>query len=442
MSAIAGVLLDMGCLVSGSDIKESRYTKVLAKKGAKIFIGHDKKNISNQDTVVYSSAINAGNPEMKIALESGLSINKRAEILGMIANDMNFVAVAGTHGKTTTTSMISFILEKNDVDPTYLIGAELNEIGSNSRYGESGICVAEADESDGSLIYMKPKVAVVTNIEADHLENHGSLEVIEELFTDFLKAVPDNGCSVVCGDYENIRKATKDTSSKKIFYGIDPRNDITGDSIEFHNLNTSYRILIKGQEAGKVRLKVPGMHNIANSLAAIAVCLELGLELEKIINALAKFRGVKRRFEIIGQANGVTVVDDYAHHPSEVKATLKAARNGEWKRIVAVFQPHRYSRTKHLHHEFSNAFEEANSVVLTDVYGAGEQPIPGITGKTIVDSLLNYNARKEVVYLPHKVELGKYLKSKLSEGDLLLVMGAGDISSLCGEIIRELDRPA
>jgi UDP-N-acetylmuramate--alanine ligase len=432
MSAIAGVLLDMGHEISGSDIKESRFTKSLAKKGARICIGHSENNLGDSGTVVYSSAIREDNMEFVAAKKLNFEIKKRAETLAQIGNLMKFICVAGTHGKTTTTSMISFILEHSGKDPTYLIGAELNEIGSNSRYGKGGICVAEADESDGSLIYMKPLIAVVTNVEADHLENHGSLEALEKLFKDFMRPVPKN---IICGDSANLRKIAKELPSKNIFYGLNPDNEVTARSISFKDTNTSYSLVINGKEAGKVKLKVPGLHNVLNSLAAITVAIETGVELDKIINALSKFKGVKRRFEIIGKVDGITVVDDYAHHPTEVKATLMAAKNGAWKRIIAVFQPHRYSRTMHLHKEFADAFNDANLTVLTDVYGAGEQPIPGITGKLIADSVLNANPKKEVAYLPHKSEIVNYLKTKLSKDDLVLIMGAGDISTVGNEII-------
>lgn len=439
MSAIAGVLLDMGHPVSGSDIKESRYTKALQKKGAKIFIGHSASNIDGSGVVVRSSAIPGSNVELTEAGKKNLKILQRAEMLAEIAAGKSLIAVAGTHGKTTTTSMISTIMEKCDCDPTYLIGAELNEIGANSRFGKGKFCVAEADESDGSMMFLSPEKLVITNIEEDHLEYYGSLSKIESTFKEFINNLPADGCVISCGDEQNIRDIIKETGKNNIFYGLNENNQIVAKNIEPSKTGSTFEIYKDGGLLTSVKLNVQGIHNIYNSLAAFTVGMLCGIDESRISKALSAFKGVKRRFEVIGSRNDITVVDDYAHHPSEIKATIQAAKNGEWSRIVTLFQPHRYSRTKHLYERFGESFDDADVIVLSDVYGAGEEPIPGITGKLIVDSLLCANPRKNVAYIPGKQDIVDYLASILKKGDLLLVMGAGDISGLCKEMLLKLD---
>lgn len=457
MSAIAGVLLSMGHRVSGSDIKESRYTKILSKKGADIHIGHREENISCRNTntnlpdyVVYSSAISNQNCEMIKASELGLTIKKRAEVLAELTRNIadrnkelskgKFIAVAGTHGKTTITSMTSFVLSKCGIEPTYFIGAELNEIGANSNYGSGNISVAETDESDGSLMYMDPDIVILSNMEPDHLDFYDSYEQIEEIFKKFLNKLPvRDGLAVLCGDFENIRTISKKIKCKKIFYGLDEKNDIYAKDIELHGLSSSYTLVNNGQDIVRVKLKVPGVHNICNSLGVIGSTLSLGIDIDSICKALLKYSGVKRRFEIIDHIDDISIVSDYAHHPSEVDVTINAAKaTQKWNRIITVFQPHRYSRTKHMHNEFGKSFEMADVVILTDVYGAGEDPIPGVSGKLLTDSVLYNNPRKEVIYLPKKSDIISFLSEKLIPGDLLLIMGAGDIPIVADDICCNL----
>lgn len=440
MSAIAGVLLSMGHEVSGSDIKESRHTNYLAKRGATIFFGHKPENIQDCDVVVYSSAISENNVEFRHAKDQSLKIKQRAEMLSDVAGKKSLIAVAGTHGKTTTTSMISTILQEANEDPTYLIGAELNEIGSNSRYGEGRYCIAEADESDGSLMHLKPEVAVITNVEKDHLEFYGDIAGIESIFLKFINEnLSSEGYAIICGDEKNLLELSERFESRILTYGLSEHNDLRAEEVKLGDFSSKFKVIYKEEYLGEVFLRVPGMHNVYNSLASIGVALIAQINFSQIAKGLGAFKGVKRRFEILGSVEGVTVVDDYAHHPSEIAATLQAAKNGDWKRVIALFQPHRYSRTKFLAQDFDCCFEDSDIVLLTDVYGAGEEPIPGVTGKIIVNEVLRHNSGKHIAYLPRREEIINYLMPMLREGDLLLVMGAGDIFSVGQEIVFNLE---
>lgn len=441
MSAIAGVLLEMGYDVHGSDIKKSRHTKVLEKGGAKIFIGHKPDNINGADIVVYSSAISTNNVEFAQAKKLGLKIKKRAEMLSEIASHKSLIAVTGTHGKTTTTSMTSAIMVESGEDPMYLIGAELNEIGANSRYGKGRYCIAEADESDGSLLFLKPEILVITNIENDHLEFYGNISGIESVFLRFVNdRVAKDGFVVICGDEENLLNLSSGFKRNVVKYGMEEHNDLIAKDIRLGDFSSRFKVHLKGRFLGEVFLRVPGVHNVYNALASIYVGLISQIGFSNIAKGLGSFKGVKRRFEILGSVGGITIVDDYAHHPSEIKATLKAARNGEWKRIIALFQPHRYSRTKLLVDDFGSCFEDADMAILTDVYGAGEDPIPGITGKLIVNSILQSHPWMRVVYLPRMSEIASYLMPVVQPDDLLLIMGAGDICSIGQELVSNLEK--
>lgn len=441
MSAIAGVLIEMGYTVHGSDIKESRHTKALEKSGAKIFIGHKPDNINGADIVVYSSAISKNNVEFVQAKNLGLKIKRRAEMLSEIASQKSLVAITGTHGKTTTTSMVSAIMVESGEDPMYLIGAELNEIGANSRFGKGRYCIAEADESDGSLLFLKPEMLVITNIENDHLEYYGDVSGIESVFLKFVnERVAKNGFVVICGDEENLLKLSKGFKRNVVKYGIGKHNDLLAKDIRLGDFSSRFKVYYKGSFLGEIFLKVPGVHNVYNALASIYVGLISRISFGNIAKGLGSFKGVKRRFEILSSVSGITIVDDYAHHPSEIKATLNAARNGGWKRIIALFQPHRYSRTRLLAADFGNCFEEADIVILTDVYGAGEEPIPGITGKLIVNSILQSHPWMQVVYLPRMSEIINYLMPIIRQDDLLLIMGAGDIYSIGQELVSSLEK--
>lgn len=439
MSGIAKVLLEMGFSVSGSDLKASRYTRNLEGLGAKINIGHAVDNIDSPDVVVISSAIPERNVELARVKELGIPILARAEMLSQLARRKIAVAVAGTHGKTTTTSMISFILQQSEKDPTYLIGGELNDIGSNARYGSGDYCVIEADESDGSLMHLNPRVVVITNIDADHLDFYGSFSAIEKLFSKWLGKLPGDGLAVILGDDSNVQELAKVSGKPFISFGLNRSNDYYAENIFFDRFGSRFQIFSsKSGLMGDITLKVPGLHNVLNSLAATAFCLSAGLEFSQIENALTNFNGVKRRFQLMGKRQDVVVIDDYAHHPTEVMATLNAAKLGGWKRVVCVFQPHRYSRTKFLYKEFGRAFSEADLMVMTDVYGAGEEPMPGVTGKLLVDAILEDNPHKNVIYLPKKMDIRDYLAAVVRKGDLVLTMGAGDIWTVGDELLNHL----
>ena len=429
MSAIAKVLIEMGHQVSGSDLKESRYTKVLSEMGANITIGHDEKNSMGAEWVVISSAIPERNPELKLARKENIKVLARAQMLNQICSQKNkTIAIAGTHGKTTTTSMTALILERANLDPTFLIGGELNDIGSNAKYGSGEICLVEADESDGSLVYLKPELAVVTNIDSDHLDYHLTFEKLVALFQDWLAALGSSGKAIILGDGSPAEKAARESGSEYITFGRSSENNIYYDDVISKDFESEFTVYDKDRgKDWRVRLSVPGEHNILNSMAALAVAKSLDLDLEKAAQSLSEFKGVKRRFQLIGAVGGISIIDDYAHHPTEVMATLKAARGGQWKRVICIFQPHRFSRTKQLHEQFGEAFGDADITVMTDIYNAGELPIPGVTGKLLVDEILKHNPRSRLAYIPNKSEIRDYILSILRPGDALMTLGAGDV---------------
>lgn len=438
MSALARILVDMKVKVAGSDLKASRNTARLEQFGAKIFIGHRAQNLDNADIVVISSAIPPNNPELLAARERGIPVIKRAELLAWILNRAFGIAVAGTHGKTTTTSMISLIAEICDLKPTILIGGELNDIGSNAKRGSGEIVIAEVDESDGTLIYMRPKIAVITNIDEDHLDYFQNIEEIRELFRRYIVCLPDDGLVVACGDCPTLGPLVRETGRRCVTYGLQDGNGVRAENIVLFEFGSKFRVTLDGQEICQITLNIPGVHNIYNALAAISVANHLQLPLERVSAILANFCGAQRRFELKGKANGITVVDDYAHHPTEIRATLAAARTGAVERIVSIFQPHRYSRTKKLANSFGRSFGDSDLTIITDVYGAGEDPIPGVSGKTILDSLLSFSPRTQVAYLPRTRTIVDYLLETVKDGDLVLTMGAGDIWTVAEDLVKRL----
>lgn len=435
MSAIALVLNGMGCTVAGSDIKESRYTTSLKKEGIKIYTGHDATNIADADIVVYSAAIPENNIEILEAKSKNIPVQSRADILSWILNKSKGIAIAGTHGKTTTTSMVSMMVRGLDMDPTIIVGGELNELGSNAIYGKSDFVIAEACESDGSFLKYSPFISVVTNIEEDHFDYYKDMDELEKSFFKFISNTKKEGWIIINGD-EIDKSRIRDTGGKNIItFGLDKGNDITAYNIKYSNLGSCYDLGI-GQEILKVNLNVPGLHNIKNSLAAFCVCHAIGLDLLKAAGILKYFTGVKRRFEKRGEKKGAIVFDDYAHHPSEVRATLEAASEEKMQRIITVFQPHRYSRLAHLKNEFSLCFDETDILIITDVYGSGEQPIPGINGKVLVDNIIENGFSGKIVYIPGLSDIAGYLNIKMRQGDIVLLMGAGDITRVSDELFR------
>ena len=435
MSAIAKVLLERGYEVSGSDLKRSRAALMLEAMGARVHIGHRASLVESSDMVVVSSAIPADNPELARARELGMNVVARGQALALLLQGRRSIVVAGTHGKTTTTSMITSVLSACGLDPTYLVGAGLNDVGTNARHGHGDIAVAEADESDGSFLLLEPHIAVVTNVEADHLDYWGSLEAIRQGFERFLERVVPGGTVIVPGDDQELRAAA--SASRRTVTTFGRGGDVAAADVK-PGAGESRFTLVCPQGSARVALRVPGLHNISNALAASAACLRTGLGPADIARGLALFRGVERRFQIRGEVQGVTVIDDYAHHPTEVRATLAAARRGPWQRLVALFQPHRYSRTAALADEFGGAFDAADRVVITDVYGAGEQPLPGVTGKLVSDAVSARLPGRPIAYLPHREELLGYLQRATRPGDAVMTLGAGDVHSVGEELLARL----
>jgi len=426
MSGLAHVMLERGGAVSGSDLAASAATSRLEAMGARIYIGHDERHVRRErpDMVVVSSAVPAHNPELEYARRHGIPVLTRAEMLARLMENRCGIAVAGTHGKTTVTSMIALVLEQGGLDPTVVIGGELNDIGSNAKVGEGPHFVAEADESDRSFLRLSPSIAVVTNVEAEHLENYAGLEDIKAAFRAFLAKLPKDGLAVVCGDDANARAAAPD-HCRVVTYGLGEGHDYTAADVELFPMGSRAVVREQGAPLGIMVLRVPGLHNIANALAAVAVGRALNLPFGVIAQALGAFRGAKRRLEVLGEVRDVLIIDDYAHHPTEIRATLAALRNME-RRVVAVFQPHRYTRTKHLMDELAASFEDADAVVLTDIYAALEAPIPGVDVEVLARRVRAASGKPVAVVRDLDAVPG-YLLAAVRPGDLVVTLGAGDV---------------
>jgi UDP-N-acetylmuramate--alanine ligase len=435
MSAIAKVLLERGAEVSGSDLKRSRASSSLAAMGAAISIGHDPALVDGARVVVYSSAIPTSNAELRRARELGVEVIARGEALARLLAGAPSVVVAGTHGKTTTTSMIVSILHRAGSDPTYLVGAGLNEVGTNARSGRDELAVAESDESDGSFLLLSPHVGVVTNVEADHLDYWGSLGAIRAAFEQWLGNVDPAGAVVLPAWEEALVAAARSLPRPVVAFG--EGGDVWAERVDCRVDGSSF--CLQGRHGrADVALRVAGRHNVDNALAAATAAGEVGVGVAEIAAGLEAYRGVERRLQYRGRARGVTVIDDYAHHPSEVSAVLAALRPGKWRRVVAVFQPHLYSRTAALSDAFGGSFAEADRIVVTDVYGAREEPVPGVTGKLVADAACVSLPGRPVAYLPHRDELLDYLEASLRPGDAVLTLGAGDITLVGEELLERL----
>ncbi|MFZ5986985.1 MAG: UDP-N-acetylmuramate--L-alanine ligase [Bacillota bacterium] len=428
MSGLSEILMNLGYKVSGSDIKSSNITSKLEKKGIQIYIGHSEKNINNPDLVVYTAAVKENNPELMKARSLGITTVERATLLGEIMKKYPFsVAISGTHGKTTTTSMVSMIMLESAVDPTIHIGGELDAIGGNTRIGGNKYFITEACEYVESFLKFHPYLAIVLNIEADHLDYFKDLEHIKTAFLKFISLVPDDGYVVACVDDENVSSLLDRVSCNKITYGINSKDAMwTVEDIVFDKSGcAAFNVLKNKEKVSFIQLKVPGIHNVSNSLAAIAACYTLGCDIPSIKAGLESFTGTHRRFELKGVVDDIKVVDDYAHHPSEIKATLKAARNGNYPKIWSVFQPHTYTRTKMLLDEFSEAFNDADTVLIADIYSAREIDTGEIHSSTLADRIKEKG--KDAIYLSGFESIVAYLKENAAPGDLILTMGAGDI---------------
>ena len=433
MSGLARLLLARAIAVTGSDLKWSQGMATLARLGAMVSVGHRAEQVGSPDAVVVSSAIPPGNPEVLEASRAGIPVLMRAQLLAALMRGHRGVAVAGTHGKTTTTSMVSAILTRAGLAPTFVIGGDLNESGSGAEHGEGDVFVAEADESDGSFLLLEPDVAVITNVERDHVDFYGSPEEVEAAFAAFgLRARQ----LVACWDDPGLRRALAGTPTPLLRYGTGDGLDVVVRDVRLGAGTAAGAVEVRG-EILDVELSIPGVHNLLNAAAAIGVAHLLDVPLNTAAEALQSFGGVRRRFEARGAARGASFYDDYAHHPTEVSATLRAART-DGRRIVAIFQPHRFTRTQAMWRELGESLGSADVVVVTDVYGAGELPIPGVTGKLVVDALAEAEPGKRVVYLPRRADIASFLAGEVRAGDLVLTLGAGDITMVGEETLDRL----
>jgi UDP-N-acetylmuramate--alanine ligase len=438
MSGIAEVLHNLGYHITGSDLKETEVTRRLQILGCEISYGHRKENVKEVDVVVVSSAIRNGNPEVEVAEQRLIPVIPRAEMLAELMRMKYGVAIAGTHGKTTTTSLIATVLAAGGLDPTVVIGGRLNSIGSNARLGQGEYLVAEADESDGSFLKLMPTIAVVTNIDPEHLDYYHGIEEIKETFLGFLERIPFYGLAVLCLDHPNIQSLIPRLKKRFTTYGLTTQADFQAKEIVFGGLSTSFDVIHYHQEIGRLKIQMPGLHNVYNALATLATAFELDIPFKTVQETLRDFSGIQRRFQIKGEKNGILIVDDYGHHPVEIMATLKAARSGWERRIVAVFQPHRYTRTQALFHEFLTAFNDADVLILTDIYPAGEDRIEGMEAKALFEGIREHG-HKDVTYIPDKKEIVEHLLRVITRGDLVITLGAGDIWQVSDELVRKLE---
>lgn len=443
MSAIASVLLARGFNVSGSDLGANDLTRKLAKAGARIDRGHKAEHVNNADLVVTSTAIRAENPERLEAERLGLPIWRRARVLAEIMHGGRSVAVSGTHGKTTTTSMLGLMVSMADFDPTVLIGGELNDFGGNARCGKGEWVIAEADESDASFLEMNPDRIIVTNIEADHLDFYSGHEAIVETFKQFFGGLRPGGKIIACVDDPTVATLAASGDWPIISFGIDADGaDLCATNLSLEGVETTFTPVWRGEPLAEVRLEVPGRHNVIDALAALACGLDMGVPFEPMRQALSIFTGARRRFQVKGRQAGITVVDDYAHHPTEIAATLAAAQSrlqGSG-RIVGLFQPHRYSRTQRLAADFGQALQGADVVIIADVYSAGEQPIDGVSGQLVLDEVLA-SGHKKAFYISSLDDAPAFLIQHLAEGDMLLTMGAGNVYQVGETLLERLKTP-
>ncbi len=431
MSGIAELLLNLGYRVSGSDLRKSDITDRLSQLGAEIQEGHAAKNVPEDGhVVVFSSAVKVDNPEVVEAHRRKIPVIPRAEMLAELMRMKYGIAIAGTHGKTTTTSMVATILAAAGWDPTAVVGGKLNSLGSNAKLGQGEFLVAEADESDGSFLKLSPTVAVVTNIDPEHLDFYSGIGQIKETFLHFINKVPFYGFAVLCLDHPNVQELIPSVAKTFVTYGFSAHADYRADGVVSEGMNNRFRVIRSGETLGEVTLKAPGRHNVSNALAAAAVAAELGISFERIRAGLADYDGVARRFQVKGERNDVTVVDDYGHHPVEIRATLAAARE-VWpsRRIVVGFQPHRYSRTQSLFRDFLSAFHDADLLFVFDVYPAGEEPIPGASGERLCEAIREHG-HKAAIYAGKAGDALSTVVAGLCAGDIFLTMGAGDVWKL------------
>ena len=438
MSSIAAILLDRNFSISGSDIKPNRLMQELVRKGARIFFGHSRSNLLEETAlVVYSTSIDEKNPEIMEARQRGIPIVHRSDIVAVLVNPNAGIAVTGAHGKTTTTSLSALLLTRAGLDPTVIVGGETDFLNGNWRNGRSEFVVCEADESDGTFKKLKSAYAILTNIDREHLEHYKDFENLVAANKVFIENIKEGGCLITSYDDQNIKRLLKDHKGRYLTYSISDRKaDCYGCNIETEKFRSSFEAVFKQKGLGRFEINIPGRHNVENSLAVILLGLELGIDVDKIRSALKEYKGALRRFEVKGEIDGIMIIEDYAHHPKEIMATIAACKNWPGRRLVGIFQPHRYTRTKFLKEEFGRCFLELDELILTDIYSASEPPIEGVTTKIIYDEAVK-NGQKNARLLK-KEEIIPHLLNTLKGNEMVLVLGAGDIGELSNELVKEL----
>ena len=440
MSGIAELLLNLGYTVSGSDTKETEVTEHISDLGGTVFQGHDPRYIGGADVVVFSSAVREDNPEIVEARKRAIPVIPRAEMLAELMRLKYGIAVAGAHGKTTATSMIASILTKGGLDPTVVIGGRLNIWGgSNARLGKSDFLVAEADESDGSFLALSPSIAVVTNVDREHIDFYRDMNSLRSTFVDFINKIPFYGRAILCLDDKEVQGLLPRLKKSYLTYGLNPQSDIRASDISKQGLTTRFMVSSQDDMVGQVTIGTPGDHNVLNALAAVGVGMELDIDFDRIREGLRDLGGLKRRFEIVGEGNGILIVDDYGHHPTEIVKTIGAAKES-WpdRRLIVVFQPHRYSRTKDLYDTFVASFNQADVLIITPLYGAGEEPLPGIHSELLSRGIRDHGHRA-VTLCDSKEDAASVLMDEMKPGDVVLTLGAGDIHLVGTEVLKRMD---
>jgi UDP-N-acetylmuramate--alanine ligase len=438
MSSIAKVLLEMGCSVSGSDISPSLRLEYLHSLGASVYVGHDPSNVAGASIAVVSAAIPPDNVEITTAIQNGIPVVTRAEILGKLVASKFGIAVTGTHGKTTTSSMIGVMMIEAGLDPTIILGEEAEHVPMGGRYGQSEVIVVEADEAYGSFLKIKPRIAVVTNIDDDHLDYYKNSDSINKAFATFLQGIDDRDLAILFADDPRVMQMEKGLRCRKLLFGFE-NGDLLAHNLVVRSRGYEFQVILDKTPLGNVELVVPGRHNICNALASIAVGLELGIPFQKIKASLGKFRGARRRLELIGEVQNILVLDDYAHHPLEIEATISALKETHKRRLVVVFQPQRFTRTQLLFDRFVKAFAGADIVVITDIYhrGTGEEPLPGVTGEGLAEAIKK-NSNPRTIFVKNTDEIARTLTGLVKSDDIVVTMGAGNIDSVAREFVQRM----
>jgi UDP-N-acetylmuramate--alanine ligase len=437
MSGIAEVLLAHDFEISGSDVRESDILARLRSLGATIQVGHRAENVTHADVLVFSSAVKRDNPELVVARERGIPVIPRAEMLAELMRLKDGIAIAGSHGKTTTTSLVATVLRDAGLDPTVIIGGKLNALGTNAARGAGDLLVAEADESDGSFLHLSPTIAVVTNIDAEHLDHYGDHAHVKDAFVSFANRVPFYGVVVACLDHPHVQDILPRIDKRIATYGLAAQADYRARNPVVTGLATRFEVLRRGELLGDFEVRMPGIHNVLNALATIAVADELTVDMDRVKTSLASFTGVQRRFTVLGEHEGVTIVDDYGHHPAEVQVTLEAAMRAYGRRVLVAFQPHRYTRTLHCFDELTRAFNRADVLLLTDVYAAGEEPIAGADSASLAQAIRAHGHR-DVTHVGDVSNVVKVLRERMQPGDIIITMGAGNITRVGRDLLAEL----